>query len=157
MRRKDREITDINKILEIIDSCKVFRVAMIDNGMPYVVPLNFGYTYKDSTFEFYFHSAKEGRKLDIIAKNNRVCFEMDCNHELTTAEDACGYSYNFSSVIGEGTAEIVTDIEEKKRMLTVFMKHQSGKDFTFNDEAANSVAMCKIKVSGLSVKERMVR
>lgn len=156
MRRKDREITDIKRIIEIIDNCKVFRVAMVDEGMPYVVPLNFGYDYKDGSFEFYFHCAGEGRKLDIISKSSRVCFEMDCNHELTKAYDACGYSYNFSSVIGEGNAVIVENIEEKKRMLTVFMKHQTGKNFIFSDNEARSVTMCKIKVSGLCAKERKV-
>lgn len=154
MRRKDREITDINRIIEIIDSCRVFRLGMVDDGMPYVVPLNFGYEYKDGSFEFYFHCAKEGRKLDIIAKDSRVCFEMDCNHELTEANDACAYGYNFSSVIGEGTAGIVTDTGEIKRMLTALMRHQTGENFTFNDNEANSVTMCKIKVSKLSVKER---
>lgn len=156
MRREDREITDIKRIIEIIDSCKVFRVAMADDGMPYVVPLNFGYEYKDGSFEFYFHCAGEGRKLDIIAKNSSVCFEMDCNHELTEADGACGYGYNFSSVIGKGYAAIVTDAEEKKRMLTAFMKHQTGKNFTFNDYESNSVTMCKIKVSELCAKERKV-
>ena len=59
MRRKDREITDICAILELVSECKVCRLAMTDGGVPYIVPLNYGYEYADGALTFYFHSAKE--------------------------------------------------------------------------------------------------
>ena len=43
MRRKDREITDIEELLAVVSRCKVCRLAMAENNRPYVVPLNFGY------------------------------------------------------------------------------------------------------------------
>lgn len=72
MRRKDREITDIHTILELVSECKVCRLAMTDGGVPYIVPLNYGYEYADGALTFYFHSAKEGRKLEILKKNPTV-------------------------------------------------------------------------------------
>ena len=101
MRRKDREVTDIEQLLEIIDCCKVCTIAMQDKDGLYIVPLNFGYEFKDESLTLYFHSAKEGRKISAIAENSRVCFEMDCEHRLIEAEDACGYAYSFKSIIGK--------------------------------------------------------
>ena len=46
MRRKDREITDIEEIRDIIEKCKVCRLAMQDEEGLYLVPLNFGYEFE---------------------------------------------------------------------------------------------------------------
>ena len=107
MRRSDRELRDPGQLLEIIDACKVFRLAMVAEGRPYLVPLNFGYAYEGGQFEFYFHSALQGRKLDLLRQNPQVCFELDCGHALVPADLPCGYSYRYASVIGEGTVELV--------------------------------------------------
>ena len=75
MRRADREVTDVKGIDEILQKCKTCHVAMVDNGAPYVVPLSYGYRIiGESVLELYFHSALEGRKLDILNSNNVVCF-----------------------------------------------------------------------------------
>ena len=86
MRRKDREITHIHAILDLVSECRVCRLAMTDGGVPYIVPLNYGYEYADGALTFYFHSAKEGRKLEILKKNPMVCLELDGRGELV--EDA---------------------------------------------------------------------
>lgn len=77
MRRSDREITDLGEILSIINDCKVIHLAMVDDGEPYLLPLNFGYACEGGAFSFFCHSAREGRKLDILRKNPTVAFEMD--------------------------------------------------------------------------------
>lgn len=155
MRRNDRAITDLQAIQDIIRQCRVFRVAMSEGTTPYVVPLNFGYACTDGRFEFYFHGAAEGRKLDILRQNSAVCFEMDCNHELVPGPTACSYSYRYSSVIGSGHAEMVTASEDKMRMLSAIMKHQTGRDVTFTEEQVQAVAVCKITVSELSAKQHI--
>ncbi len=154
MRRRDREITDIDGIIEIIDECKVMRLAMIHDGKPYVVPLNFGYSYANGKFEFFFHCAKAGQKLDCIEKSPEVCFEMDCGHELVTADCACEYGYRYRSVIGEGHAELVTDEEEKKRYLSGLMRHQTGREFSFTNKEAEAVAVCRITVDKITAKAK---
>ena len=85
MRRSDREITDLGEILSIINDCKVIHLAMVDDGEPYLLPLNFGYACEGGAFSFFCHSAREGRKLDILRKNPIVAFEMDCRGELQSA------------------------------------------------------------------------
>ena len=89
MRRKDREVVDQKEIMRIIDKCKVCRIAMQDKAGLYIVPMNFGYTYEDSQLVLFFHSAKEGRKISALKENRNVCFEMDCEHQLITADVAC--------------------------------------------------------------------
>lgn len=154
MRRKDREVTQIPVILDIIRRCKVLRLAMCADNMPYIVPLNFGYTYQDGAFSFFFHCADQGKKLDMIAKNPTVCFEMDCSHSLTTASSPCGYGYNYQSIIGNGTAQLVTNPADKKRFLSAIMAHQTGESFLFTDSQAAAVTVCQIKVSSLFAKAR---
>ncbi|HAH61874.1 MAG TPA: hypothetical protein DCL73_07230 [Treponema sp.] len=154
MRRTDREITDGATIRAILDSCKVFRLAMSAENVPYVVPLNYGYVFENGKYTVYFHCAQEGKKLDILRANNTVCFEMDTDHELTTAESACGYGYNYSSIIGNGIVKILDDAEDKKNGLKILMKHQTGKDFDFTDEQVAHVAVCRIDAAELTGKQR---
>ena len=47
MTRRELEITDITEILKIMDSTKILHLGLSDGGWPYVVPMNFGYTYAD--------------------------------------------------------------------------------------------------------------
>ncbi len=89
MRRKDREIIDFNEIVESMKRCETCVLALNDDGFPYIVPLNFGLNVADGTVELYFHSAKEGTKMDLIRKDNRATFEMDCNHNFM--EEECSY------------------------------------------------------------------
>ncbi len=154
MRRKDREITDINEILNIIDSCRVLRLGLCDNNIPYIVPLNYYYTYKNNIIEFYFHSAKEGKKLDIIRKNQNVCLEIDCGHELKgEGPNAVNYSYKFNSVIGFGKADFVYDKEEKRNILFEFAKFQTGKSLNLSDEHVEMTNICKITINKISGKK----
>ena len=152
MRRKDREVTDITEKIEIINSCKVIRVAMKDTEGLYIVPLNFGYSYLNDKLTLYFHSAKEGRKLNAIEENPEVAFEMDCEHRLIEAKIACLYGFAFKSIVGNGIASIVENIEEKKIALSLLMQHQTGKDFTFENKHANAVTVFKVDVTDFSAK-----
>ncbi|MBE6053639.1 MAG: pyridoxamine 5'-phosphate oxidase family protein [Clostridium sartagoforme] len=152
MRRKDREVTNINEKIEIINNCKVIRLGMQDKEGLYIVPLNFGYSYLEDKLTLYFHSAKEGRKLDAIVENSDVAFEMDCEHRLIEADTACLYGFAFKSIVGNGVASIVENMEEKKRALSLLMKHQTGKNFAFEDKHAKAVAVFKVDVTNFSAK-----
>ena len=125
MRRNDREITDLNEILSTINDCKVIRLAMIDAGEPYLLPLNFGYTCENGLFSFFCHSAREGRKLDILRKNPTVAFEMDCRGALDEQDVACRCGYYFASVTGVGHVEFL-DGAEKLAALTALMPTWPG-------------------------------
>ena len=79
MTRKEREVTDMNEIIKILDKCKILRLGLVDGDEPYIVPMNYGYTMEDGELTLYLHCAPVGRKLDIIRVNPKVFFEMDCD------------------------------------------------------------------------------
>jgi nitroimidazol reductase NimA-like FMN-containing flavoprotein (pyridoxamine 5'-phosphate oxidase superfamily) len=152
MRRKDREVTDINYLMKIIDQCKVCRIAMKDEDGLYIVPMNYGYSFESSKLVLYFHSAQEGRKINALKANNEVCFEMDCENRLISGDTACDYAYSFKSIIGNGKVVFIDDAEEKKLALSSLMKHQTGKVFLFDNKMVDGVAVFKIIVSDFSGK-----
>jgi len=155
MRRKDREVSQIADIEEILFNCKTCHFAMVDDGQPYVVPLSFGYEIvNENVLVLYFHSAPEGRKVDVLKRNNRVCFEMADEGEPIRSETPCNSGYYFSSVIGFGDAEFITEADEKQKALSILFKHQTGKDVGFTIEQADSVCVFKVESSDFSGKKK---
>ena len=135
MRRKEREISDRNFIDAIIERAHVCRIGLSQNDVPYIVPMNFGYNGR----YLYFHCAPEGKKLDIIRNNPRVCFEMDTDYELVKAgENPCGCSTKYRSVIGTGTAMILTDINEKSEALNIILDHYGASRYIFSEKELES-------------------
>lgn len=154
MRRKDREVTDQERIEDIIRRCNCCRIGFCDDGEVYIVPLNFGYEKKEDTYVFYFHGAKEGRKLELIQRSPDVGFEMDTDCAVSTAEIACNYSTYFQSIIGNGILSTVSEPEEKKLGLSLIMEHNTGKrNWDFKEKMLESVAVFKLTVYKMSCKE----
>ena len=156
MRKKDREITDINKIENIISRCHCCRLGFCDNGHAYIVPMNFGYVNDNGKYTFYFHSANEGRKIDLIKENPHAGFELDTNFELNEGDEACDYSARFQSVIGNGVISFVNGFEEKKTGLNLIMEHYTGKkEWTYDEKMINAVCIFKLEINELSCKEHL--
>ena len=153
MRRPDREIKDIPEIIEIIEKNDVCRLAFSENNVPYIVPMNFGYEYSDGNLTLYFHGAKEGKKHEIIKNNPVACFEVDCSHKLIEADEACNYTMEYESVIGNGNVYLCTEKPEKINALKQLMKkYVKNKDFDFSDHVLESVTVFKLVVSEFSGK-----
>jgi nitroimidazol reductase NimA-like FMN-containing flavoprotein (pyridoxamine 5'-phosphate oxidase superfamily) len=150
MHRNEREITDKKDIDDIIRRCRVCHLAMCDEGQPYVVPLNFGY---DGGF-LYFHAAPEGRKIDIIKRNNRVGFEFDILHDIVTAEQACKWGAKYESVMGSGTAEIVDDLEAKKEALEWIMRQYGNGTWAFPEKILQKTLILRVRILEISGKAR---
>lgn len=154
MRRRDREITDPVKIRQIILASHCCRLGFCDQGEAYIVPLNFGYEEVDRKRIFYFHSARDGRKIDLIRRGGSVGFELDTNFLLHPAEIACQFSAGFQSIIGTGRAVLVEEEEEKLHGLNCIMDHLSGKaSWDFSREMLDKIAVIKLEVEQLSCKE----
>ena len=155
MRRKDREVTNITEILQVVEKAKVLHLALFDADYPYIIPLHYGYEYTDGNLIFYMHSAKEGHKLDLIRSNPNVCIELESDVELISGGDiACKYGASFASVIGRGRAELVSDSQEKIRGLSLLMKNQTGREFIINEEMASTVEIIKAVISEFTAKLR---
>ena len=154
MTRREREVTDINEIIRILDKAKVLHLGLVDGDEAYVVPMNYGYTMDNGRLTVYLHGARRGRKLDLIRANPKVFFEMDCDITPFEGEIACKYGITYSSIMGKGIAEIVEDVEEKKKALSVLMKTQTGKDFEFEEKMVSVVSVIRIDVSQYTAKHR---
>lgn len=154
MRRRELEVTELSTILEILDKSRVLHLGLADDGMPYVVPMNYGYEMRDGKLTVYLHGATKGYKLDVIRKNPVCCFEMEC--EVTSFEGnvACKYGTSYYCLMGRGKAGIVEDAQEKMRALTLLMKTQTGKDFEFNEKLASVVSVIRIDVDTYTAKHR---
>lgn len=152
--RRELEVTDRNEIINILDKCKIVHVGMVDEEGPYVVPLNYGYTMEDDQLILYMHGSLKGRKIDIMSKKPKVFFEMCCDVVPFDGKVACQYGTSYASIMGNGTAEILTDVEDKKAGLSLFMKSQTGMDFTFTDKMVSAVNVMKITVNTYTAKKR---
>lgn len=154
MTKRERQITDQQQILHILDTAKVLHLGLAVDNEPYVVPMNYGYTVENGKLVLYLHSALQGKKLDMIRRNPNVFFEMDCDLMPFEGEKPCQYGLVYSSIMGRGKAQIVEDVEEKMKAMTVLMKTQTQKDFEFNDRLVSIVAVIRIDTAEYTAKMR---
>ena len=153
MRRKEREITDIQELEAIINNCDVCRVAFADGNVPYIVTINFGYSGEDG--KIYFHCAGEGRKIDMIRKNNYVCYEMDTNHVLLEGSKACDFGMSYSSVVGYGHITIVKDPIERISGLNQIMSHYTGKaEFFYKQDVLEKTMVLRLDIREMTGKRK---
>ena len=157
MRRKDKEITNINDKIAIIAKCKICRLGLSEDNYPYIIPLNYGYIYENEKLTLFFHSAKEGKKIEIIRNNNNACFEMDCDTKLIEGEKACNCSYEFRSITGIGKIIFLETNDEKANGLNNIMKHQTGKEieYNFTEDELNNVCVYKMIVKEFTGKQKI--
>ena len=130
LRRKDKEIKDKTEIEAVLREATVGRLGTSSDNTPYVVPVS--YVYDNG--KIIIHGAKQGKKMEDIAANPRVCFEVDIS-EIIASDDPCNYSYRYKSVIANGTAKILEDPNEKLaglRLLTE--KYAPGKGPELTEE-----------------------
>ena len=153
MRRKDREIEDRAELESIISAATVCRLAMSQDDRPYIVPHCFG--YEDGNL--YFHSADEGKKLEVLRVNNLVCFEMDIDHELVRADLPCESEMKYRSVIGFGQASFVNEVEEKRIALDIITRHYSEVNaegtFEYPEQKLARTVIIKVKIESLTGKK----
>jgi nitroimidazol reductase NimA-like FMN-containing flavoprotein (pyridoxamine 5'-phosphate oxidase superfamily) len=148
MRRKDLEMTDRAEIDAIIGEATVCRLGMCDGDQPYVVPMSFG--YRDN--RLYFHSAVDGRKLAVLARNSKVCFEMDVGAEVTRGDDACSFGMKYRSVIGFGTAQVIENPSEKVAALDVIVAHYSGRPEEYPEALLNVMKVIRVDIESMTGK-----
>ncbi|HVN70655.1 MAG TPA: pyridoxamine 5'-phosphate oxidase family protein [Desulfomonilia bacterium] len=149
MRRKDKEMGDRALIDSVISRCQVCRIGLCDEGLPYIVPMCFG--YEGNTL--YLHSAGQGRKIDILKRNSTVFFELDTDCELKKGDKPCSFTMKYRSVMGYGKATFIDDIDAKRRAFGIIMKHYDEGTFTFPDEALDKIAMIMIEIMEITGKK----
>ena len=154
MRRKDREITDLDEIVEkVIDRSDVIRLGLADGDYPYIVPMNYGYQYKDGQLEFYVHGAESGRKMELISRNPVCSFEIETGHRPVFIMDKKYATMNFESAMGRAEIHIIEDENEKVRMLDNLVERcDPPEGFVYNEKSVPHTAVMKLVVTEITGK-----
>ncbi len=150
MRKANQEITDLRVLEEILTQSVICRIAMIDNGLPYILPFNYGYSGNC----LYIHSAPEGKKIDLLRQNSTVCFEVEDKTEIIEDKVACKWGMLYRSIVGYGTVEIITAFEEKKRGLEIIMaRHGFSGKMDFEQKEVEFIVILKLSISSMTGKQ----
>lgn len=161
MRRKDREVKDFDEIISILDKCKVIHLAMISEGKPYSVPVNFGYIVREEDgikkLSIYIHGAGEGKKVSALKENPSVSFSCECGAEVNSLgdkEDACSWTCYYESVIGFGKVRFLEKSPEKTDGLDSLMFHNGYKiPAGLKRIAYSAMELAKTMVACIDVEE----
>lgn len=151
MRRQDKEIKGREEIEEVLSRAAICHLGLCDNGTPYVVPVNYGY----AAGCIYIHSAKEGRKIEILHKNNLVSFTAYINEGLKRSDLACNWGTEYRSVMGTGRAFLIDDRAEKEASLRIIMRHYTETGFSFDPQKIDRVTVIKIKIDSITGKKSL--
>ncbi|MCK9363549.1 MAG: pyridoxamine 5'-phosphate oxidase family protein [Syntrophales bacterium] len=149
MRRADKEITERKLIDSIIHKSLACRIAMCDGKMPYVIPMSFGYDGKN----IYLHSAKEGRKIEILKGNPLVCFEFETDCEVLPTPRACSFTMRYKSVIGFGNACFLEDIEERSAALRTIISQYTDKIVALSENDLEKITIIRIDIEQITGKQ----
>jgi nitroimidazol reductase NimA-like FMN-containing flavoprotein (pyridoxamine 5'-phosphate oxidase superfamily) len=153
MRRKEREITDIKEIDDIIERADVCRIALSDNNIPYIVTMNFGYR-KGERPALFLHCAAEGKKTEIIKRNNLACSQMSTDHKLVETHFRCNCGMQYKSVVGMGRIFFITEYEDKIEALNNLMQHYHGHDrHQFKKAHVNTTTVLRLDIDEISGKK----
>mgnify|MGYP001823342182 FL=1 len=150
MRRKDREILDRELISAIIRDCQVCRLGLARNNVPYIVPVSFGFDGQ----AIYFHTAREGKKIDYIQANSAVCFEFERGVQLVRDDASpCNWSFHYQSVVGQGHIYELETVGDKTHALNRVMAQYSGREWEFGPDRLDTIRVWKIEIEAITGKQ----
>ena len=157
MRLREKEITDPGEIRTILETCAICRLGFSEGGVPYVIPINYGYSYVDGVITVFFHCAGEGRKIDIIRQTPIACFEIDRVEREDPKSNPDKIAVKWESLIGTGTVQFVTDFHEKRKLLGKMMRVFLGynphyRPNPLTDDRVHGVTMFKIVLEEFKAK-----
>lgn len=140
-----RTINHLPETEEIIRKCQWCHLAMCSpDGEPYVLPMNFG--YRDGVI--YLHGAQQGKKIDLLKQNPRVCINFATDQQLRYQSEhvACSWNMSYRSVLCYGRVEFIDDPESKIAALDVIMSQYSERQFQYNPPSIREVCVFTVKV-----------
>jgi nitroimidazol reductase NimA-like FMN-containing flavoprotein (pyridoxamine 5'-phosphate oxidase superfamily) len=140
--------TDQTVIEPILRRAQVLRLALCNGDRPYIVPISFG--YRDNIL--YFHSRKNGTKMELLQRNPRVAFEVEVDVALDIRKPPCQCGFHYACVTGTGRAEFVVDAVAKTAALNCIMRQYLGRDYTYPPAALEGVVVVKVLIENMTAK-----
>ena len=152
MRLSRKEIRDEELIRKVISRALVCRLGLCRENKPHIVPVDFGYDGK----EIYFHTARDGMKIDYITANPSVCFEMEESANIIpNNEAACKWSVSFYCVIGIGRVEEILDSQHRNYAMEQIMKHYSSRNWIIDQDKFNKMRIWRIQIEQITEKQSL--
>ena len=151
MRRKDREITDKKTILDIISKAQVCYMGMSRDNLPYLIPINFGYS--DNTI--YFHCALEGEKINILKENPHVCMVFNIDNKLINNIAQDDWTMYYKSVIAYGKVEFIMDIAQRQKAINIMFKHYEGENYPLPKPVLEKTMFLKVEIKKMTGKQNI--
>ncbi|MBN1834618.1 MAG: pyridoxamine 5'-phosphate oxidase family protein [Spirochaetales bacterium] len=171
MRRTDKQSADSERLLREAPVCRIgLSGAGLDStraqpgaqggaqagaqafgDFPYVVPLHFTWDGE----ALYLHCAGEGEKLRRLARDERVCVEVDEFSGVIPGSRPCSFSTRYRSLIAFGHAALVEQDEEKRRALAALTLKYAGQEYAgwkFESRELDGVTVIRVRLSSMSVK-----
>ena len=145
MQKYEREVRGKELICRMLDMMDTIHVGIFDETYPYVVPLNFGYSFED-TLTFYIHCALKGKKLELLAKNPNVC---------VTASKFFNFPdrpykqmlHDYRSVMAFGTFSLIENTGEYGKAFQALLRQYGRKPKQFDPKRVNKMYLGKIECS----------
>lgn len=156
MRRKDREITNFNKILEIAEECDIVRLGLADGDFPYIVPVNFAYENQNGQLYLYVHGAKAGRKYELLKRNPYCSFEMDIPLQMDCIVEKKDVTMRYRSLMGKAEIEFLEGEEKQHAIDDIIMnRYEETRYFDYNRKAVAATAVIRLKVMEITGKQNL--
>ena len=151
IRKQKYAVSDPVRIEQIIRNAHICRLGFVDNGMAYIVPMNFGY----EEGVLYFHTGTAGKKMALLRSNPEVTFEIESRTELTRHEQACHWDIKYSCVMGAGLASEILDTQAKRKALGILMNHYLKKAWTFPEQSVVKTSVFQVRIETISAKSNI--
>ena len=129
-------------------------LGLSQDGMPYVVPLN--YAYADGRIVF--HCAWSGKKLDYLKANPNVCFAVGrMTGPVRRHAEGVACHIDNDSVICYGTARIIEDPEERRRALDLFQQRFNPGAPAISLESATKCCAVEIAITEMTGRQERAK
>lgn len=152
MRRREKQITDQGALEQILWQGRICQLAIPDEPYPYLVPINYGY----AKGILYFHSAGQGRKVELLRRQQRAAFSIIVDHGVVKAEEACHWGSRFRSVAGHGRIEFVEEPSAKVSALKLLMAQYADGEFTFPADAVAATTIFRLIIDEMTGKQSRI-
>ena len=155
MRRKDKEIIEFAEICAVIEKCSILHLGLLDQGKPYIVPVNFGVMFENQKIIFYFHGAAEGKKYDLMKQCPQIVFEAEYYNGVLKRDPElpCKWTASYASVMGEGQVKILeTEQEKTSAMKSILKCHGYQGSRNVYQQALSPIALFSLEVSEITCK-----
>lgn len=154
MCRQELEITQREHILAILENAHMLHLALSDDDYPYIVPVNYAYDWQEQNLFFYIYGTKQGKKMSLLERNQKIGFELDYSPISMATEQAEIHQYPYRSLVGQGLVSMLSDLKEKKYALLKIIEQETGKDMEeIPDSKIQNTEIIKIEVVSMITKQ----